>query len=112
MNVVLALVVAGVQVVLIKQGAITGGGSVSQIMTFAVISNFVLFFFNLIPAPPLDGGHVAHSFTPYRYRAQFDSFARFGPFIVLAIAAIPQLRVVFTTPAYWCTEQVYSLFGM
>jgi Zn-dependent protease len=112
MNVVLGTLIAGVHVVLAKQHAIAWRGETSQILMFAVTTNFVLFFFNLIPAPPLDGGHVLESLVPYRYRETFESYARFGPFVVMAVAFIPQLARIFLLPALFCAEHVYKLFGM
>ena len=110
MNLVLATVVAFVHVILIWRGVIAGG-EVSKILQFVVGTNFVLFFFNLIPVPPLDGGHIASAFMPYRHREKYDQIAKFGPFIILAIMLIPQIRQVFLVPAGWCTEGVYRVFG-
>jgi Zn-dependent protease len=76
-----------------------------------VTTNFVLFFFNLLPVPPLDGGHIASAFMPYRYREKFDSYARFGPFVLLALLLIPPLRSIFLTPALWCAKHLYSGLG-
>ena len=76
-----------------------------------MVTNFVLMFFNLLPIPPLDGGHVAQPFMPYKHRAKFDEFARFGPFIVMAFALIPTLSQVFVRPALWCTSHLYSLIS-
>jgi Zn-dependent protease len=111
MNIVLAFLLAGTTSILMHTHVITAGGEAHKIFGFAVVTNFVLFFFNLIPAPPLDGGHIAGAFTPYRYREAFDSYARFGPFVVLAVAAIPQLAQIFVIPALWCGTHVLGLFG-
>lgn len=129
MNCLLAIFLALVHSILLWQGVITtfeldangravvdGSGylvvhQATQIFHFAVTTNFVLMFFNLIPCPPLDGGHVAQAFMPYRWREKFDNFARFGPFIILAIMLIPQLRWIFLTPALWCAKSVYQAFG-
>ena len=112
MNVVLAVLTALVHSILISQHVVSLRSEASQILMFAVATNFVLFFFNLVPAPPLDGGHVAQGLTPYRYRDTFDSYAKFGPFVVIAVAAIPQLAQIFLIPAMWCTTHLYSLFGI
>ena len=116
MNVLLALVVALVHTILLWKHAIAPAGQLSQILLFSVGTNFVLFFFNLVPAPPLDGGHVAEELMPYKYRRQFESYARFGPFIILAIIAIPPLARIFLIPAEFCQAHLYSLlfrlFGM
>ena len=129
MNLLLATFLALVHAILLWQGVVTiyeldanGRALVdasgylvvhpaTMIFFFAVTTNFVLFFFNLIPCPPLDGGHILQAFMPYRHRDKYDSIARFGPFLLLAIMLIPQLRWIFTTPAMWCMKSVYQAFG-
>jgi Zn-dependent protease len=118
MNIVLALVIAGIHVALVKAGVIHVWGAdghatmLTKILYFAVLTNFVLFFFNLVPVPPLDGGHVAESFMPYRHRTTFENFARFGPFIVMAIVMISPLSKIFTIPAGFCSEHLYKVLGL
>jgi Zn-dependent protease len=112
MNIVLAVVIACIHVVLLWQHVLTPESEVGRILVFAVLTNFVLFFFNLLPVPPLDGGHVAQSFMPYRYRDKFDQFAKYSPFIVLGFMLIPQMRVVFSWPAMFLTTHLYSALGM
>ncbi|MDB4961389.1 MAG: peptidase [Myxococcales bacterium] len=111
MNFLLALVVATVHTVLVAKGVLHPGSDLNKVFGFTVITNFVLMFFNLLPIPPLDGGHVAQQMVPYRHRSKFDEVARFGPFIVLAFALIPQLAQVFVVPAKWCTSHLYSLLA-
>jgi len=111
MNLVLAFVIAFAHILLVSQGVVDPGGEMTQILWFAANTNFVLMFFNLLPLPPLDGGHVAESFTPYKHRRTFENIARYAPFAILAIMMVPQIRQVFLLPAKWCTSQVYSLFG-
>lgn len=116
MNVVLAVVVAAVHSLLMAQHVVTFSTGIGQILRFAVVTNFVLFFFNLLPVPPLDGGHVAQSFTPYRYREQFDQLARYAPFVVLAFMLIPAIQFVFSWPAsqlsFYLYEGLGRLFGV
>lgn len=45
--------------------------------------NAALCVFNLLPIPPLDGGHVAASLMPLRWRPAWDRFATFAPFVLL-----------------------------
>jgi hypothetical protein len=103
---------APVHAILLTQHVLVGSSEVSQILFFAVLTNFVLFFFNLLPVPPLDGGHVAQSFMPYRHRDKFDNFARYSPFIVLGFMLIPQMQVVFVWPARFLTLHLYDLLGV
>ncbi len=108
MNLLLATLVAITHVILIKTGVLDMSSEVNLILKFVVITNFVLMFFNLLPVPPLDGGHVAEALVPYRHRAKFQEFARFGPFIILAFIMIPQFRWLFLTPAVWCAGKLYA----
>lgn len=116
MNLLLATVVILTHVILIKAEVLTGVATVDRIMMAAAATNFILFFFNLLPIPPLDGGHIAQAFTPYRHREKFDAYAKYGPFVILGVMLIPQVRQVFAVPAKWCTEGLYSglgsLFGL
>jgi Zn-dependent protease len=109
MNVLLGTLIAVVQAILDAKHVIPIGGQVDQVLGFASMTNFVLFFFNLIPAPPLDGGHVAENLMPYKYRRQYEAYARFGPFVLMAVAMIPQLNQIFVIPAEFCTDHVYKL---
>jgi Zn-dependent protease len=109
MNLVLAFVVAATSVILISQDV--GGRDLHRVLYFAVNTNFVLFFFNLLPVPPLDGGHIASAFMPYRHREKFDSYAKYGPFVLLAVIMIPPLRNLFLAPALWCAKHLYSGLG-
>jgi Zn-dependent protease len=116
MNLLLATVLAFVNVLLLSQHVISRTSELNGVLLFAVITNFVLFFFNLVPAPPLDGGHVAQGLLPYNQRSKFEAYARYGPFIVMAVAVIPVLAQIFQIPALFCAEHVYkafsSLFGI
>ena len=112
MNVILAVVIACTHALLISQHVLTLESEVGQILVFAVLTNFVLFFFNLLPVPPLDGGHVAQSFMPYRHRDKFDQFARYSPFIVLGFMLIPQMQVVFSWPATFLATHLYRALGV
>ena len=111
MNVILGTVLIFVHVLLLSKQVISIEGDATKILFFATYTNFILFFFNLVPAPPLDGGHVAEGLMPYRHRAKFEQYARFGPFVVMAVAFIPQLSQIFRIPAQFCANHLYVLFG-
>jgi Zn-dependent protease len=112
MNVLLAVLVAVTHTILVKQGVISLYGEASRIMFFAVTTNFILFFFNLVPAPPLDGGHIAESLMPYKYRDAFAQYAKYGVIVVMCVALIPILSMIFRVPARFCTENLYSVLGL
>lgn len=106
MNLVLAFAIALVGVILETQGVLTPGEAVWRYVWFAVTTNFVLMFFNLLPVPPLDGGHATEALIPYKHRAAYQHVARFGPFIILAFMMIPPFAKVFLLPAMWCRDSV------
>ncbi|MBS1123956.1 MAG: peptidase [Deltaproteobacteria bacterium] len=120
MNLALATVLALVHTILRAAGVVDGAALTvldpDAIFYVAVTTNFVLFFFNLLPVPPLDGGHITRAFMPYRHRETFDNVAKYGPFIVMGVAFIPPINKVFLVPAGWCAEHLYkglgSLFGL
>ena len=60
----------------------TAGGA---LLGHFMLVNAGLAIFNLLPIPPLDGGHVAAALVPYRFRAMWDQFARFAPLLLLAM---------------------------
>lgn len=111
MNILLAVVCCVVHSVLLIKGVVTPGGSLSQALAFAVVLNFTLFFFNLLPAPPLDGGYVARRFVPYRHLGAFDKLAVYGPFLIMAFIMISPLSKLFTVPARFLASLLYGLFG-
>ena len=119
MNVVLAFLVTLTHVILIKAGVLTMAidatgrfvSPVDMILVMAAATNFILFFFNLLPIPPLDGGHILEAFTPYKHRDKYEAYARYGPFVLLGVMQIPQVRVIFSVPATWCTKGLYSGLG-
>ncbi len=112
MNVLLGVIVGCVHSLLINQHVIASDGNLSRILYFTVLTNFILFFFNLVPVPPLDGGHVAEGLMPYKHRSKYEEYARFGPFIVMALVLIPQIARIFQLPAEFCTNHLYGLFGL
>lgn len=56
--------------------------------------NLVIFAFNLIPLPPLDGGRIMTSLLPTRYAIEFAKLEPYGFFIVLGLAFLGVL-------SYW-----------
>ena len=112
MNIALAILIAGTHTILVKTGTIEMFGQASLIMFYAVGTNFILFFFNLIPAPPLDGGHVADGLMPYKHRAAWQNIARFGPFVIILIVMVSPLAKIFTIPANFCAQKLYLLMGL
>jgi Zn-dependent protease len=112
MNVLLAVLLSGIHAILLATDTIPLHGEASRIFRYAVGTNFILFFFNLVPAPPLDGGHVLGELMPYKRRGAYQEYAKYGMFVVMAVAMIPVLAQIFVVPARICTHGLYQLMGV
>lgn len=61
------------------------GQGASEFLSRLILVNVALGIFNLLPIPPLDGGHVAASLVPFRWRGAWDRFAQVAPLLLLAL---------------------------
>ena len=58
-----------------------------------VLTNLVMFAFNLFPIPPLDGGRILISVLPHKYAYKLAQIEPYGFFIVMALVL---LKVIYT----------------
>lgn len=108
MNVVLAVIVAVISILLVRYQVIAPGSEADTALRSVVFFNFILFFFNLVPARPLDGGTVVRGLVPESWVDAWDEFTVYAPFIFIAILLIPKMRVIFTRPAAECSQWVFT----
>jgi len=57
-----------------------------------IITNLVIFAFNLFPLPPLDGGRIMTSLLPTKYAYKFAQIEPYGFFILLALMFLKVLN--------------------
>jgi Zn-dependent protease len=91
MNLLLVGVVSLVLVALARAGVI-GGGAFTRIFTLLVQMNIGLFFLNLLPMPPLDGGALLEWALPESLQHVVTFLARWGFIILFAIAIVGWLQ--------------------
>lgn len=96
-NLVSAVVCAAVCYAVFATGALDGvsGGvyrAVGLVFFYLVHMNLLLFIFNLIPLPPLDGYRIVEEVAPLRLRLQMMKYEAWGVYIFLLI--------VFITPVF------------
>jgi Zn-dependent protease len=72
-------------------GLIPERGPVEAFLGALALTNIGLAIFNLLPIPPLDGGHVLGSFVPDRWRPGWDAFQRVAPMILMLLLVLPML---------------------
>jgi Zn-dependent protease len=111
MNIVLAVTIAVIHVALLATGTLEPHGKLHTAIVFAVGLNFMLFFFNLLPAAPLDGGSVARGLIPRSWVDGYDQFAVYAPFVVMAFMFVPQIGRVLRIPAVFFANHLYSGLG-
>jgi Zn-dependent protease len=90
-NFCLAAMLALVARVLVWQGVLYEGGLgeiLWRILALAVIVNFGLGIFNLLPIFPLDGSHLARLFLPLRLADRYMQLRRYGIFLLLGIVLL------------------------
>lgn len=81
MNLVIAVVLVG----LARIGLTVGAAEMTAYCFQIAELSLLLFFFNLLPIPPLDGSRIVDAFLPARYREAWEAFSRFSMFILLAL---------------------------
>lgn len=120
MNVVLGTLIIIIHSILLKQGVIDGAAytdvgipkNISAALYYASFLNFILFFFNLIPAGPLDGAAVLEAFLPRRIRngSGYQEFQKYSIFLLFAVIMIPGAYKIFSVPAGWVHNNLFRLF--
>ena len=90
MNFLLAIVSAALFLLIGILGRAVPAGTfvfaiLQQMLQISVLYNSLLFFFNLLPIPPLDGSHVIAHFLPASIAAPYKRVSRFGLLILVGL---------------------------
>jgi Zn-dependent protease len=116
MNVLLAAITAAVAVAVVRFQVSAPDSRLVEGLILAVNLNFGMFFFNLLPAAPLDGGSVVRGLIPDSWVDAWDEYAKYAPFVLLAFLLIPRIRVIVWRPAMeasgWTLDLFARLFGV
>ncbi len=92
-----------------------GGEYLTIIVWFLALANGILFIFNLIPIPPLDGAKVLYPFLPRSLDGFVNFMNQYGPTILIILvlvtfllpAGLSPLNLIFTL-----VGPLFALFGL
>jgi Zn-dependent protease len=75
-----------------EQDLMTNIDGLATLCSLAIQVNLVLFFFNLLPIPPLDGSHILRHFLPYNFLNVYDRMGMLG-YILMIVVGGPIVRI-------------------
>lgn len=75
------------------------------VLTYGVLINLAIMFFNLIPIPPLDGSKVISFFIPEFTSPRFEAF---GPILILALLYLGGFSLII----FPLVSLIFHLFGV
>ena len=65
-----------------------------QMFQVGIVANFTLAWINLLPIPPLDGGHILETLLPGQIALQFQRLERYGFLLLVLLIASGALSAV------------------
>ena len=83
-----------------------------KICKAGILANLIIFCFNLLPLPPLDGGRVLVGLVPTKLAIQISRLEPFGIWIVLALLLTGVLGTYWMLPAMEFSRAILQLLLM
>ncbi|QQE81283.1 site-2 protease family protein [Alicyclobacillus sp. SO9] len=83
-----------------------------RLVSWGAYINVILFVFNLIPIPPLDGSRIVSNFLPYKQEMAYRKLDVYGPFILLLLFLIPPLNNLLMILFQYVTTLIAAVFGV
>ena len=88
------------------------GGAAGIMLTYGVVINLILAWFNLLPIPPLDGSHVLYHLLPRPLAARYREMGRYGVTLVfLTLILLPDLFTAAMSPVFVALEWIMRTVG-
>ncbi|EUJ46493.1 site-2 protease family protein [Paenilisteria rocourtiae] len=76
--------------------------------------NLILFIFNLLPLPPLDGYQILSEFLPLKWRLKVQAYENYALlfFLILVITPLSKYTIspIFNTLIPWITGEMFSFY--
>ena len=74
----------------------TGAHPIALLLSLAILINLSLFFFNLLPIPPLDGSRVVRNMLPYNAAMAYDRIGGWVSYLLMIVFGGYALRLLLT----------------
>lgn len=91
-------------------------GTVIDFLNIFIDLNLVLFIFNLLPIPPLDGYRILEDLAPRDIRAKMTQYEAYGSliFLILVLTPLDQYTIdpIFSTVLPFVATTIDSFFAM
>ena len=88
------------------------GNFTLQMLLSGISANLVLAWFNLLPIPPLDGGHILECLLPPRITKKFAGMRRLGIVVLLALLVMGGLNYVLLPLVQFSYRTVLGFAGV
>ncbi|EKN64896.1 Zn-dependent protease [Neobacillus bataviensis LMG 21833] len=109
-NLVLSVIGFSVAYGLTRFG-VTASDNFYDFLEIFIQLNIVLFIFNLLPLPPLDGYRIVEDLAPNRLRAKMTQFEQYGTLIFLIIVITPLSRFTIQPMFQVVIPWIWKLIG-
>jgi Zn-dependent protease len=93
-----------------QEGVMTNVQALLILFELAIQVNLALFFFNLLPIPPLDGSHILRHFLPYSALNAYDRMGIFS-YILMIFVGGPVVRFLMVPTLHLVNLALSSIPG-
>lgn len=83
-----------------------------QMFQVGIYANFALAWINLLPVPPLDGGHILEGLLPRSLAWQFHRLERYGFLILVVLLASGTMSSLLLPLIRWSTQFALWIVGL
>jgi Zn-dependent protease len=96
----------------VDQASVGVRNAVDLFMNILIGLNLILFIFNLIPLPPLDGYHILENLLPRSWAVKLQGLQQWAIFLFLLVVFIPPVYRVTLMPLFGLSGYILSLFHL